>query len=207
MTHYKLRITHSHESTLIKDPEAVHKILLPDITLYSRCFEGLGTDHEHIHYYIVSDAKEATIRSHLRKIGAGNKTWSLKELSVDTSESEFAVSYLAYMYKEGNGVSSNMPTAWLDEAKSHNLKVYNEIKEKKSKRRPQLQILREKFKDRADLDCVTIVDEIISYYKEERILVRKFQLVCLAQTLMLEFLPEYAVDLSTMIHKDLFVRN
>lgn len=130
-SHYKLRITLT-ECT-VKD---VIKYLSTYET-YAYCFEkGKQEEKPHYHIYLVTDRKEDTIRTQLRKLSKsakGNKLYSLKQL--ETDEDKYAVEYLGYMLKEGEFTNVNIPEEVIIEAKAYDDQVKLEIKEKKEKKK------------------------------------------------------------------------
>jgi hypothetical protein len=207
MTHYKLRI--SYGRTEIK-PEDFLDILFKDCKHFAFVNEGNGVEIEfHTHYYIITDVKEATFRDHLRKqFGSsknlGNKVFSLKDL--EHGNNEIAIEYLAYMYKEGQVVTSgSFWDPYIDIAIDHNKKVQAEIKKVKSSKKSQiLQLIshieevyskcEEGFYVNDKREIITkesIIDLIIGFYKENNLLIREFHMISLAQTLCLRFISNY----------------
>jgi len=147
-----------------------------------------------MHCYIVTTTKQATLRASLRKLGlSGNKSYSLKEL--DIGDDGWAVEYLAYLLKEGKPKFVNIPQEVEDLVREYNERVVTEIKEKKEKKKTQLeQILAlyepDEWSAFNDRDIAQIV---INWFVEKQVLFREFQAKSIVQTILLRYIPAYHV--------------
>ena len=168
---------------------------------YLVCQENLLTDNAHCHAYLETLVKQATIRAAVVKVyGSGNSSYSLKEL-----DEQYPLEYLAYCLKENN-YKHTLPQDIIDKAKEHNKLVKAGMADKKAKRRTQLQCIEDEYFSTqlapggACYDKQYVCDSVVQYYENSGILVRKFMLVSLCQTLCLKYVPSYNLKLS----QDLF---
>lgn len=200
LKYYKLRID-THDKSFV---ESMCKKYF-DFYLYA--FENVGEENPHVHLYIESTTKPATIRNHIRKnVGSGNGIYSLKEL-----DEERPIEYLAYCCKERD-YSTNLPAELIENALSYDAQVKADMKEKKKSRRTVLQQIDESlnmtYSEIANvyvdpngrvLNKEQIVEHVIKYYQETETLVRQFQLVSISQTLCLKYVPSYDYELKNDI--------
>lgn len=193
MDFYKLRID-------TDDTESVIALLDRYSYSYLVGFENQEGSNPHIHAYLETNTKGPTLRASIRKyFGGGNGSYSLKTTEEDPLE------YIAYIIKDGRYEEENIDPELLTRALEYDRKIKAEIKEKKANRRTTLQ----KIEDRYFSDIVGdgpyilskldqhvtpsyIAESVVSYYKEEGILIRKFMLVSLVQTLCLKYTQTYA---------------
>lgn len=97
----------------------------PDTYLW--CFEKVGTEDQHAHFYLETTVKDTTVRDHIRKtFGKGNKVYSMKKCD------EKPIEYLAYLCKDGRYFFKNLD---IDAALAYDDKIKNELKDKKSKKK------------------------------------------------------------------------
>lgn len=195
MDYYKLRV-----DTVAVSLQDVVNVVGKYSTGYMYSREGEETN-PHLHFYIETTTKEATIRSNLRKLGlSGNGAYSLKSL-----DSRYPLEYIAYMIKEGDYRCKNIPDSVIEEAKAFNLKVVEEMKEKKKSKKTQLQCVEEFAKGLGkDLEKFTLstwVYCVLDYYKQSGMLVREFQIIAISETLFLKYSPEGLIRLDAMIRE------
>lgn len=181
---YKIRID-SHDRTAIK--------LLLDkyCDKFIIAFEGEEVN-PHCHGLIVTTAKQATIRSNLRKsFGSGNGSYSMKEL-----DEEYPLEYLAYLVKEGDYYNSGVPDDLLQKAIEYDKDVKAQMKEKKASRRTVLEKLEERLSSvLVDVSCnytmykFKVLEGVVAYYKDTGTLVRDFAVISQVQTLCLKYYP------------------
>ena len=189
MEYWKLRI-HTDDIDKVED------VLKKYATSYVVSFET--AQREHIHSYLETTQKEATIRNKLRKtFGSGNQTYSLKEL-----DEEKPIEYLRYVVKDGL-YRHNLPQDLIDKAIESDLQVKEGMKEKKKSKKTQLVLIRERYfnkrvknhlgveEDFKDYTLSYVLDSVMEYYEESDILIREFQLVSLIQTLSLKYVKGY----------------
>lgn len=193
--YYKLRVD-------TDDLDKMEEILKKYSTNYIVSLENEGKDNVHSHSYFETTTKGPTIRNVLRKIyGSGNSVYSLKEL--DEAE---PIEYLAYVIKEKK-YRYNVSEELIEKAKEYDSKVKEQIKEKKLKRRTVLQCLEDYIKEHhssiftnpygpSQKDMVKIV---VEYYKSQGILIRRFMLTSLVDTLSLKYVPNYSERLELEI--------
>jgi len=192
MKYYKLRIdTINHQD--VKDLLEKYS---PDCWVYSR--EKTGTLNEHVHCYLETRSNSATIRTQIRrKFGSGNGKYSLKEL-----DEQRPIEYMAYIIKDNVFFYHNIDDFTIVEYQEYNMDVVDEMKRKKNSRKTQLETLKEKAEETpGQIDSIeSCVDFVVQYYKDTGKLVRKFQIISLAQTLALKYVPEYEHSLSASIY-------
>ncbi len=194
---YKLRIDTTNR-------DLVHRLLRLYCGTYLLCWEQIEGANPHCHLYIQLLANEEAFRTHLRKkFGAGNGSYSLKKLS-----SEKCVEYLAYCMKEKDWQSSGIDQELLDEAEAYDLKIKNEIKEKKKARRTILETLEDNidwvameneiksshlycYEEDATVWPPYILDAVMDYYIEKKVLIRSFQVESVCVTLLLNHSEAY----------------
>lgn len=151
------------------------------------CYEGDPDKNPHIHAYFATTTKQATLRSQLRKAGLkGNGSYSLKLL-----EEQYPIEYFAYMLKEGRADISRLPKDIQRQAKEHNKKVVDSIKELKKSRKSVIDGILERLQDAEVADkrptTIAIQDAILDYHRENKILVRRFQIQAYRDTIELRY--------------------
>ena len=189
--YYKLRVDTDNIDT-------IEGILKKYSSSYIVCLENVGTDNTHSHSYLETTEKQATIRNVLRKtFGSGNSSYSLKEL-----DEQYPVEYLAYVVKE-KLFRHNLPQDVIDKAMAHDKEVKDGIKEKKANKKTQLEKIIEQNKEQLEgmkeakgFAMPDITDMVLKYYKENKILVREFQIISLVQTLSLQYIDGYLEEYS-----------
>lgn len=195
LSNYKIRI----------DSHAIQSIRMLFTKYFDRyivAFEG-GEENPHCHAIASSTAKSATIRSNIRKLfGSGNGSYSMKEL-----DEEYPLEYIAYILKEGKYENSGYPESILQEAKDYDLKIKQEIKEKKQERRTILQKIDDEYFSNIEdgvidghyVDRHYVVSSVLDFYKKSGTLIREFQLISLSQTLCLKYIPHYTEELKCRV--------
>ena len=191
MNFYKLRVDTDNIDT-------IEGILKKYSSNYIVCLENVGTDNTHSHAYLETNEKQATIRNVLRKtFGSGNSSYSLKEL-----DEQYPTEYLAYVVKE-KLFRHNLPQDVIDKAIAHDKEVKEGIKEKKANKKTQLEKIIELNKEQLEgmkqakgYSMPEITDMVLKYYKENKILVREFQIISLVQTLSLQYVDGYLEEYS-----------
>lgn len=199
--YWKLRVTLSE--TVSFDS------ILPIVKKYSGdcyigCVEtGSITEKPHTHWYLELRVSHENVRKALRRLGLkGNKDYSLKTLDGDKP-----LEYCAYCLKQDRYVHNGLTQEFIEECIEYDLKVKDEMKNKKKRGKTQLQQIME------DVDFTKIitgeshsytvkrnvVQAIVLWYKEKGILIREFALKSNAQTILLKYYPDYVEDLTSKI--------
>lgn len=194
MLYYKLRVD-------TDDIDKIEAILKKYTSSYIVCLENVGTDNTHSHSYLETTEKQATLRNVLRKtFGAGNSSYSLKEL-----DERYPIEYLAYVVKE-KLYRHNLPQCEIDKAIEYDNNIKNEMKEKKANRKTQLEKIielnkeaLESMKEGKGYALPDITKMVLKYYKDNKILVREFQIISLVQTLSLQYVDGYLDEYSRRI--------
>lgn len=189
LTYYKLRITTNDELGLVKFFDRYS-----DRYLY--CNEVSKEGVYHIHAYFESDTPKATIRAAIRrKWGDGNRNYSLKEL-----DEELPLEYVSYCCKDGDYHYKNIDKEFIDDCLSRNEEIQREIKEKKKSRKTTLQQIEHEYFQDVDEHNVKndeyitkeyVVDSVLNYYKTKNVLIRRFMIVSLCQTLCIKYVNSY----------------
>ena len=205
MKYYKLRIDTA------EGKDVILKFIKKYSETYLVAFEKQGSDNPHVHMYIelLSNISSSLRQAIRRKFGAGNGSYSLKEV-----DEQFPIEYLAYCIKDKNYYySPNFPVSVIDEMKDHDRKVKEEIKHKKLSRRTILDTIKDEcFKDvdpkthlvdGAYLRKKDVVMRVVNYYQSSKKLVRKFAIISQCQTLCLEYVPSYSYILYNDILKSI----
>lgn len=144
--HYKLRVTlRCGDVTQV----GVMQHLQKHYSVYARVYERSDPE-DHMHIYLVTDAKENTIRTRLRELTGscrGNKSYSLVKLEVDNTDEHYpwCIEYIAYMMKEGKLVVKGIPKDVIKVSKAYDLTVKEEIKAKKEKKKSRYVRMTESF--------------------------------------------------------------
>lgn len=199
ITSYKIRVD-------TDDITKVRELIDRYSDRYILSFEG-GFENPHVHGYFETTTKQLTIRARIRKFfGSGNGIYSLKEL-----DEIFPFEYIAYILKDGDYQLKGVTEEEIQKAKEFNIEVKKQIKEKKAKKRTQLQVLDDKFHEQYTKEGEYYIDSegriptqesivtmIVQYYLDEKKLFRQFQIVSLSQTLSARYVPSYK---STYIQK------
>lgn len=200
MNFYEIRITTDDELHI---QSLVHHYS----SLYMYAYEIKAT-HPHYHIFIHSESNQPALRTYIRNLGY------TKKYKLSKKDEPFPLELLSYFMKEQNWcVSDNFPEDKLEEIKAHSLQVKKEIKEKKKNKRTQLQAIedlyfsnvingidtkREKYVDRE-----YVVESVLQYYRDNHILIRKFHIVSLCQTLCFHYVNSYDLTLKQQIHENL----
>lgn len=193
-TYHKLRVDLSDEVPM----SAVHDVVRSLSNTYLYCVEG-GDENPHCHFYVELSKTSVTLRNKLKALGLrGNASYSLKSL-----DERYPIEYLAYIVKQSRWKNHGVPQDVLELALAHDLKVKEQMAEKKLSRRTQLQKIEDackfsELKDPPSADC--IIKAVVAYYKESGTLVREFQLVAISQTLALKYSPKYDSMLASRIY-------
>lgn len=173
MQHYKLRVD-TNSVTLDQAVNLVKK----HSGRYAFAQENVDGENPHVHFFLSTLSKEATIRSNLRSLGLkGNGSYSLKEL-----DEEFPIEYLAYLGKEGRGEYVGFLKEEINVAQAHDAKVKLSIKEKKENKKTVLEKLDLYVgKEMKEQDVMV---KLVEYHIEHRLPIRRFQLQAYFDTLM-----------------------
>lgn len=111
--HYKLRVTLEDYTS-----EQVQDWVKTSAVQWALALEGGGEVKPHVHLYVVSELKTATLRARLKKVFPkvfGNSgRYSLGELN--RFEGDYCMKYMAYICKESTPVVSGIPEEVLKEA-------------------------------------------------------------------------------------------
>lgn len=182
---YKLRVS-------LKDVSVDQAIRpIQDCEHYAYVVEGRNTTNPHMHFFLRTSVKEATIRDRYRKLGVigGNRLYSLTQL---TQEDDYPVEYLGYLTKEGDVTWHNIPKEKIDAAYTYNAKVAKELLEKKKAKRPMVEILEEYVRTKGVLEGyfgddlkVWIAKYIVEYHLENKMLIRRFAILAYVDTIYL----------------------
>lgn len=154
---------------------------------YCYCLENLETENPHIHWYIEMLTKPPTFRAALKKIGLqGNGGLSLKETTPEPIE------YLAYMSKQGKVDWGNLDPDLIEQAREHDKKVKQQIAEKKANKRKVWEVIAQDYVNpdymyNGKPDEMHLRTAILKYHKDNGILVRRFQLQAIRDTIILYF--------------------
>lgn len=186
MNYFKLRIDTC-------DTEKVLLMCTQYCDIYLCAYEGIDTPNPHCHIYGETISSLSALRVYIRRnFGTGNRCYSLKAIT-----DRFPLEYLSYCLKEGTYDSYNIPDDILENAKNHDLRVKNEMKSKRRKKGVMSEIIEEmklsncfalcgkKFLPNIGINDV--VHHIMEYYMKRDVLVRKFFIVSLAQTIMCKY--------------------
>lgn len=191
MQHYKLRIdTHEHEK------------LLKGITQYIISYENTPEmTNPHTHFYIKTDLKRRTLISRVKALISyrpGNGFYSLRELEPDD---DGYLKYQAYLLKQKNFTFVGFSDAEKEQIHQYNEKVQEQMKERKQKKLPVWKKIMSTINP-ANVDYDLILSSVISYHRENEILVRVFQIISYTDTIYLKMCPEDATDyLKNLVYK------
>lgn len=181
--YYKLRVDTDNKEELFERLKKYTDTCIVSI-------ENIGLDNVHCHCYFESMTSSLTIRQMIRKhYGSGNGIYSMKEL-----DEEKPIEYISYCIKEGNHlISPSFDSAFIRECNEWNARVKSEIKTKKENKKTVLDKIIEKYdyENQDDIWMPTVVDNVLLYYKENKILVREFQIKSQIQTILLRYVPGY----------------
>lgn len=202
-----VRITHCTEAL------ATELVLryAPECYLFAR--ELQETQNDHYQFYLKVDCQAQTVRKWLkpRLPSKGNGQYSIKTFV----ESE-PVEAISYLLKEGS-IQYKLPPDLKERVWAFQEKYKAEVKAKKESRRTQLEIISENIEKELVFDGHSwhkpgsqqaiskgyIADHVIIYYRTSGILIRKFQLVSLCQTLYLKYGSGYEVALRQFLVNEL----
>lgn len=206
MTHYKCRITLDNTSM-----SEVLKLIEKQSGDYPFGYcEEIGSVNErpHTHIYLISDKKENTIRSQIRKLtnsSKGNSLYSLKQLKFEGDE-EYAIKYLAYMIKEGKVVLKGIPEEVRLLAEAYDKKVKEDLKEKRVKQKSKYKRIiadfEDKFREKIEKNQLwipEIVDFVIDFHVREESLCSQSTIENYSNTLLLKYIPEYRKSLASRV--------
>ena len=158
-----------------------------------------GIENPHVHIYMATQTIDTTLRPHFRHLGAGNGFYSIKKLN-----EQYPIQYLAYILKEDlTYVQSGIPPEIIEEARLHDEKVKQDLKNKKKERKTQLEKVEEYAqslnKDLPYFELSTWLLCTIQYYKTSGILFREFQVISISQTLFLKYNPDAVLRLENIL--------
>lgn len=185
MQYYKLRI----DLTAISRND-ITDLLNKHSTVYASCIEGFKTDNPHMHFYIETTTKSQALRVQIRKLSSqkGNGSYSLKTTDPNPVE------YLAYMMKENKHDFSKLSPKIVAKATKYNEQVKQSMADKKAGKTSVIDKL-SKLVEEENLVQDGVMNEtgvklmILRYHKDNRLLVRKFQLQSYYLTLRLRYTP------------------
>lgn len=194
--HYKLRITLTH-----CDVAQCLALIAKQSSCYAHCVEtGKQGEQPHVHFYILSNMREDTMRTQYRKLSKsakGNKLYSLKKMYF-TEGKDYALEYLAYCMKEGDFHSVQIPEDWLSEADKYDLKVKEDIVNKRIKKESRTKrIIREfdkNFQDRPNPYIADITNWLMDWFVKEECNVSVQTLTSWTNTLCLRHLSDEAAQ-------------
>lgn len=166
------------------------------------CYEGKEGFNPHLHFYLHKIRSAiVTIRKDCYEAGLkGNGGYSLKQTT------ENPIEYLAYMMKQKRFHQHTLSTSVYESAKQHQEKVVAELKTKADKKRPVWKVILEDYYPRTkeykeefleqyssgmsnyDYDTQIKV-AILLYHKEKQILIRKFQMMAIFDTIKFSLCP------------------
>lgn len=184
MEYYKLRID------VLPLKEEVYLKLQSYFTTYVRALEvGSEATNPHYHYYISMTSSAVSVRQYIRaNIGKGNGVYSLKKL-----DEEFPPEYLAYLVKEDKEtIWYKMPEGLKEKAIAYDLKVKEDLSKKGKK--PAWKKAEEYVKERfgnVPFNESQIVEAVIDYYLENDMMIRKFLIIDIVQTILVSNNPKY----------------
>lgn len=210
MTHYKLRIT--LENTTMSEVLKIIEKQSGD-NPYAYCEEvGHQNERPHTHIYLISDKKEDTIRTQIRKLTSssrGNSLYSLNKLQFEEGE-DYAIKYLAYMLKEGKVVLKGIPEEVRLLAEAHDEKVKEEMKEKRVKQKSKYKRIiadfESKFKEKIEnnqLWIPEIIDFVIDFHVREESLCSQATIENYSNTLLIKYIPKYREVLAERVRERL----
>lgn len=183
MKFYKLRVDTNDKEELYERLKKYSDTMIVSI-------ENIGLDNVHCHCYFESTTSSLTIRQMIRKhYGSGNGVYSMKEL-----DEPKPIEYISYCIKEGNQmISPSFDSAFIRECNEWNARVKSEIKTKKENKKTVLDKIIEHYdyENKKELWIPQVVDDVLLYYKENKILVREFQIKSQIQTILLRYQPTY----------------
>lgn len=205
---YKLRVDLAYASL-----DNVLSVISKYSNRYAYVVEG-DPPNRHIHMWFVSQDNHQTIRKGVKKVvsGKGNAVYSLKECyPADDDIDEYPINYLAYMCKEGLCKFVNIPESIEQSAREYQLAFVQKMRDKaKSKlnifdsiEQELLSILIEyqdgyvlKYPERNPngfqntLTRDYVVDFVLRYVRDHKIMYRHFCVVSWCQTLCLRYVPK-----------------
>jgi hypothetical protein len=188
--------------------------------------EHVNNENHHCHLYIETSSTEVSIRAYIRRtIGSGNHNYSMNKL--DTLLPMEYLRYLCKQGEIVHNFLTEDQIEYyknLDLQVKEEIKEKAE-KRKKASSQSVLECLREImnkyvageqqveyqgkvyiYPQKKDADgydeCFSkedVVQIVIDYYQQNKILVREFQMISQVQTLLLEFRPSYTFDLKNRI--------
>lgn len=191
MKYYKLRI----DTSLYEETFEFLKRYSPETLLMG--IEKTGTLDVHIHAYLETRIAAGTIRTAIRRrYGSGNGNYSLKDL-----DEKRPIEYLAYCIKDKEYKHHGFDDTALQTIQDYDDDVKDEIKRKKNRKQTQLQrLMQDIAEEKKEFDDIRDISQyVVDYYNRNLLLVKKFQLVSLTQTLALQHIENYDHDLATAV--------
>lgn len=201
MNHYKLRISNQQSENLE---------LFSDIKKLMWCYEVGKLGRDHMHFHVETRLKRDSLVKRLVKLKhyeKGNGFYSLQTLK---SEDDGYLSYDAYLTKEGKYDFKGYSEAEKEKIATYQVKYLATVKERKKKKRTQLEILCELYEAsevRSSQDAqageghpAEVCKFIIDWYIENGKLIREFQIKSLTQTILCKY-HNYSTVLSYNIVK------
>ncbi len=183
MYYYKLRLN------ILPGLQSQYSKLESHFVKFMRAQEvGKISKKPHYHYYVETELKKGALRQDIRN-WFGSHVHSLTDL-----DEPVPVEYIAYLLKEDPDpvyfpVGSFSPEL-LIEAREYDLSVKKDLKRKRVQVVEDYVLGNEKF-----IDCFPtpyeLIDEIIEFYLQENLSVRKHQILSMATTILVKNLPKY----------------
>lgn len=186
--YYSLRITTSNY-------ESLKEFLGKYVNAYVLAREvGSATSKTHYHLYIETLTEAATLRLNIRKrFGSGNSNYSMKKTEKDPVE------YISYIIKDGEYETHNIEDSFFSECQNYDLKVKNEIIEKKAKKSSRQNIMFSYIDEKIleypfqneeyEVLRSRIAKALIQYYIQENLLIRNFQIKSQLDTYLIRKYP------------------
>lgn len=181
MKFYKLRVDTNNK-------EKLKNLLMRYTEVYVIGLENGDSENPHCHVYLETNHRTDAIRMMIRKhYGSGNGVYSLKEL-----DEKQPIEYISYCIKDNNYIHT-LDTNFIEECKEWNTRIKTEIKTKKDNKTTILEkiIKHYDYENQQDIWIPTVIDNVLEYYKENKILVREFQIKSQVQTILLRYVPKY----------------
>lgn len=190
--HYKLRITLTH-------CDIAQCVRIVEKQSKSFCYgieKGKQGAQPHVHFYLITNKKEDTMRTQYRKLSKsakGNQLYSLKKMHF-TEGKDYAMEYLAYCQKELDFHKEFFQDHedWLLEAGEYDFKVKEDIKtrrvKKESRTKRIFQEFEEHFGDSPNPYLTEITEWVMDFFVKEKCNVSVQTLTSWTNTLCLNYL-------------------
>lgn len=129
------------------------------------------------------------MRAYIRRnFGKGNGGYSMPSCEEHPKE------YLAYMTKQKNYYTT-LPAEVMEAVKAYDGEVVADIKLKKESRKTQLKKCEEYLNEMLDEETEPsqrfVVQTVVEWFSQSETLIREFQVISIAQTLCMKYVPQY----------------